>query len=49
MERYGRIEDMDRSLDNAYWQRLGPAAIFYANSDDAVETEGATTRTANSY
>lgn len=26
-----------------------PAAIFYANSDDAVETEGATTRTANSY
>jgi hypothetical protein len=30
MERYGRIEDMDRSFDIAYWQKLGPAAIFDA-------------------
>jgi len=25
MERYGRLPDMDRSFDIAYWQRLGPA------------------------
>jgi hypothetical protein len=30
MERYGRMTDMDRSFDIAYWQRLGPAAIFDA-------------------
>lgn len=30
MERYGRIEEMDRSFDIAFWQRLGPAAIFEA-------------------
>lgn len=30
MERYGRIEEMDRSFDIAYWQRLGPDAIFEA-------------------
>jgi hypothetical protein len=30
MERYGRLADMDRSFDIAYWQRLGPAAIFEA-------------------
>lgn len=30
MERYGRLPDMDRSFDIAYWQRLGPAAIFEA-------------------
>src|ERR1039458_1493611 len=28
MERYGRMAEMDRSFDIAYWQRLGPAAIF---------------------
>lgn len=28
-ERYGRLADMDRSFDIAYW-RLGPAAIFEA-------------------
>ena len=26
MERYGRLADLDRSFDIAYWQRLGPAA-----------------------
>ncbi len=30
MERYGRLRDMDRSFDIAYWQRLGPKAIFEA-------------------
>ena len=30
MERYGRISEMNRSFDIAYWQRLGPAAIFEA-------------------
>ena len=30
MERYGRLSEMDRSFDIAYWQRLGPAAIFDA-------------------
>lgn len=30
MERFGRIEDADRSFDVAYWQRLGDAAIFRA-------------------
>lgn len=30
MERYGPLRDMDRSFDIAYWQRLGPAAIFEA-------------------
>jgi hypothetical protein len=30
MERYGRLPDMDRSFDIAYWQRRGPAAIFEA-------------------
>jgi hypothetical protein len=30
MERYGRLADMDRSFDIAYWQRLGPHAIFEA-------------------
>ncbi len=28
MERYGRLADMERSFDIAYWQRLGPHAIF---------------------
>ncbi len=30
MERKGRIEDLDRSFDIEYWQRLGPEAIFSA-------------------
>jgi hypothetical protein len=30
MERYGRIEDMDRSFDIQYWQRQGSEAIFRA-------------------
>ncbi len=29
-ERYGRLSEMDRSFDIAYWQRQGPAAIFEA-------------------
>jgi hypothetical protein len=29
-ERYGKLSEMDRSFDIAYWQRLGPAAIFEA-------------------
>jgi len=30
MERKGRIEELDRSFDIAYWQRLGSQAIFSA-------------------
>ena len=30
MERFGKLEQMDRSFDIEYWQRLGPAAIFEA-------------------
>ena len=30
MERYGRLTEMDRSFDIAYWQRLGSKAIFEA-------------------
>jgi len=30
MERFGRLSEMDRSFDVAYWQRLGPKAIFEA-------------------
>lgn len=30
MERYGRLSELDRSFDIAYWQRQGPAAIFEA-------------------
>ena len=37
MERYGRLRDMDRSFDIAYWQRLGPAAIFEAAWQMVVE------------
>lgn len=37
MERYGRLSDMDRSFDKAYWQRLGPAAIFEAAWQMIVE------------
>ena len=28
--RYGRIEDMDRSFDLDFWQKLGTEAIFKA-------------------
>ncbi len=28
--RYGRIEDMDRSFDVEFWQKLGTEAIFKA-------------------
>lgn len=30
MERFGRMEDADRSFDLEYWQRQGAAAIFRA-------------------
>jgi hypothetical protein len=30
MERVGRIEDLDRSFDVEFWQRLGDEAIFDA-------------------
>lgn len=30
MERKGRIEEMDRSFDIEFWQRLGDQAIFDA-------------------
>jgi hypothetical protein len=36
MERYDRLADLDRSFDIAYWQRLGPAAIFEAAWQMAV-------------
>lgn len=38
MERYGRLREMDRAFDIAYWQRLGPAAIFEAAWQMVVET-----------
>jgi len=38
MERYGRLAEMDRSFDRAYWQRLGPAAIFEAAWQMVVAT-----------
>jgi hypothetical protein len=28
MERKGKLKDLDRSFDVAFWQRLGPEAIF---------------------
>ena len=37
MERYGRLADMDRSFDIAYWQRLGPDAIFKAAWEMVVQ------------
>jgi hypothetical protein len=30
MERFGRLQDTDRSFDITYWQRQGDAAIFQA-------------------
>jgi hypothetical protein len=37
VERYGRLHDMDRSFDVAYWQRQGPGAIFEAAWQLVVE------------
>jgi hypothetical protein len=37
MERYGRLKEMDRSFDIAYWQKLGPRAIFEAAWQMAVD------------
>ena len=37
MERFGRIQEMDRSFDIDYWQRLGPEAIFAAAWQMVVE------------
>ena len=37
MERMGRIEDLDRSFDIAYWQRQGSNAIFAAAWQMVVE------------
>lgn len=30
MERFGKLQDMNRSFDIEYWQRQGDAAIFRA-------------------
>jgi len=30
MERHGRLSELGRKFDIAYWQRLGTAAIFEA-------------------
>jgi hypothetical protein len=37
MERKGRIEDLDRSFDVEYWQKLGPDAIFSAAWEMVVQ------------
>ncbi len=37
MERKGKLKDMDRSFDVAYWQRQGPNAIFAAAWEMVVE------------
>ena len=37
VERYGRLPEMDRSFDIAYWQRQGPEAIFEAAWELVVE------------
>jgi len=37
MERFGKLSDLDRSFDIAYWQRLGPQAIFAAAWQLVVE------------
>ena len=39
MERFGRLRDMDRSFDIAYWQRLGPKAIFEAARQMVIDAE----------
>ena len=42
MERYGRLAEMDRSFDIAYWQRLGPTAIFDAAWQMVVDAHSKT-------
>jgi hypothetical protein len=37
MERKVRLNQMDRSFDVEYWQRLGPEAIFEAAWDMVVQ------------
>jgi len=37
MERKGKLEDLDRSFDIQYWQRLGSAAIFSAAWEMVVQ------------
>lgn len=37
MERMGRLEDLDRSFDVAFWQRQGSNAIFAAAWEMVVE------------
>ena len=37
MERKVRLDQMDRSFDVEYWQRLGPEAIFEAAWDLVVQ------------
>jgi hypothetical protein len=46
-ERYGRIAEMDRSFDIAYWQRLGPTAIFEAAWQLVVEAHSQSGRDPN--
>lgn len=38
VERYGRLREMDRSFDIAYWQSQGCAAILEAAWQMVVET-----------
>ncbi len=37
MERYGKLAEMDRQFDIAYWQHQGPNAIFAESWKMAVE------------
>jgi hypothetical protein len=37
MMRYGKLSEMDRAFDIAYWQRLGDTAIFNAAWELVVE------------
>ena len=37
IERKGRIENLDRSFDIAYWQRQGPKAIFAAAHEMVID------------
>ena len=39
MERFGKLAEMDRSFDVAYWQRLGPKAIFEAAWQMVIDVE----------
>ena len=41
MERKVRLDQMDRSFDVEYWQRLGPEAIFEAAWDLLVQASHA--------